>query len=226
MSSFGGFHTSNYAVGNPYNTAHVPNNILEYSDRKTFYERLVNTLFTLYWDTGNKFYYSRMQNKMKDEFFGPGFPSVKELRKSASLVLVNQHFSLNYPRPLVPAFVEVGGMHVKLPKKPTMSKEMKKWLDNAKDGAIYFSMGSNLRSELMPVKARQNLLAAFAELKQKIIWKWETDTLPGKPDNVMVTKWAPQMEILSKLLIFSKYLTILVARNKCIFVCFYSAFFD
>jgi UDP:flavonoid glycosyltransferase YjiC (YdhE family) len=202
MSSFGGFHTSNYAVGNPYNTAHVPNNILEYSDRKTFSERLVNTLFTWYWDIGNELFFFPNQNQLKDEFFGPGYPSVQELRKSASLMLVNQHFSLNYPRPLVPAFVEVGGMHVKPVEKSTMPKDMKKWLDDAKDGVIYFSMGSNLRAEFMPEMARRNFLAAFAELKQKIIWKWETDTLPGKPDNVMLTKWAPQMEILCELLYF------------------------
>lgn len=31
---------------------------------------------------------------------------------NASLVLVNSHYSLNRPRPLVPNVVEVGGIHV------------------------------------------------------------------------------------------------------------------
>jgi len=59
-------------------------------------------------------------------------------------------------------------------------------------------MGSNLRSSLMPEEKRIALLAAFGELKQRVIWKYEEESLPGQPDNVMISNWVPQMDILGE----------------------------
>jgi len=47
------------------------------------------------------------------EFFGPNTPHVEDLEKELSLVIYNNHFSLNGPRPLVPGTIEAGGMHIK-----------------------------------------------------------------------------------------------------------------
>jgi len=44
-------------------------------------------------------------------------PSVAEIEYTTSLVLLNHHFSINYPRPLIPNLVQVGGKHVRPPKK-------------------------------------------------------------------------------------------------------------
>ncbi|XP_059470209.1 UDP-glycosyltransferase UGT5-like [Neocloeon triangulifer] len=196
ISSFGGYPWQNYAVGNPYNPAYATNNLLEFSDRKTFWERFVNTIYNHYWDFAADLYYYPRQNQLARDFFGPGLPSVKELRKTASLSMTNSHFSTNYVRPLVPAFIEVGGMHVKPPTKP-LPAEMQKWIDEAEHGVIYFSLGSNVQSSIMPDEKRKAFLDAFSELPQRVLWKWETENLPGKPDNVMISQWAPQMEILA-----------------------------
>jgi UDP:flavonoid glycosyltransferase YjiC (YdhE family) len=63
-------------------------------------------------------------------------------------------------------------------------------------GVIYFSMGSNLHSSQMGDGKRQAFLEAFSKLKQRVLWKWETDSLPGQPKNVMLGKWLPQSDIL------------------------------
>jgi glucuronosyltransferase len=91
--------------------------------------------------------------------------------------------------------VEVGGMHVmratnKLP------ADIQKFIDEAPEGVIFFSMGSNLRSDQMPAERRDAFMAAFAELPQRVLWKWESDTLPGQPKNVKLGKWLPQQDIL------------------------------
>ena len=44
-------------------------------------------------------------------------PSIAAIEHTTSLVLLNQHFGINYPRPLMPNLVKVGGMHVLPPKK-------------------------------------------------------------------------------------------------------------
>jgi len=63
---------------------------------------------------------------------------------------------------------------------------------------IYFSMGSNLRSSNFKNATTKAFLEAFSKLKQRALWKWETDSLPGQPSNVMLGKWLPQSDILGE----------------------------
>jgi glucuronosyltransferase len=60
-------------------------------------------------------------------------------------------------------------------------------------------MGSAVYSSDMPEIKLKAFLEAFSELKQRILWKWEKDSLPGKPQNVKIGKWFPQTDILGKL---------------------------
>lgn len=43
---------------------------------------------------------------------------------------------------------------------------------------------------------RQILMNVFSSLKQRIVFKWETEDMPNKPDNVLLSKWLPQQDIL------------------------------
>lgn len=73
-------------------------------------------------------------------------------------------------------------------------------LDTAKDGVIFFSMGSNLKSADLSLEFRAGLLKLCGGLKQTILWKFEED-LPGKPENVVISSWLPQAEILGEFLV-------------------------
>lgn len=50
----------------------------------------------------------------------------------------------------------------------------------------------------MPPEKRQAFINAFNRLPQRVIWKWENDTMEGITDNIMIGKWMPQFDILSK----------------------------
>jgi UDP:flavonoid glycosyltransferase YjiC (YdhE family) len=130
-----------------------------------------------------------------EQVFGNDFPSVYELDSLPSLILINQHFTLNYPRPMQPNILEVGGMHVSREIKP-LAKDFKDFIDGAKEGVVYFSMGSNLRSDQMAPEKTKAFLEAFSEIPQRVVWKWEADSLPGKSANLKVAPWMPQQEIL------------------------------
>lgn len=58
------------------------------------------------------------------------------------------------------------------------------------------SLGSNVRSADLSSEKLSIFLNKFRSIKQKIVWKFETD-LPNKPDNVIVGKWLPQNDILA-----------------------------
>ncbi len=50
----------------------------------------------------------------------------------------------------------------------------------------------------MPDIVKDKLLKAFADVGKKILWKWETESMEGKPDNVLLKKWLPQQDVLGK----------------------------
>jgi glucuronosyltransferase len=76
-------------------------------------------------------------------------------------------------------------------------QDLETFINESKDGVIYFSLGSLVRAETLPKDKLEAFISAFSELPQRVIWK--TDDIVGLPDNVRTTKWCPQFEILSKL---------------------------
>ncbi|XP_044737022.1 UDP-glycosyltransferase UGT5-like [Chrysoperla carnea] len=164
-------------------------------DKMSFGERFINFYVHLY-QIWHRIYITtpKVLNVMK-EFYGPDADYSLDLDKQISLFLMNMDPVLGYPRPLTPNTIPIGGLHIKL--KGSLPKDVKEFLDNAKEGAIFFSMGSNIRSDILDKSKREALLNAFAQLPYKILWKFESDNLPGKPDNVMIHKWLPQPDVLN-----------------------------
>jgi len=78
-------------------------------------------------------------------------------------------------------------------------QDLQKFLDEAKDGVIYISLGTSVRSDRMPEERWRDFIEAFSELPQKILWKWESAHLPGQPANVKIGTWLPQQDILGNM---------------------------
>ncbi|XP_049943024.1 UDP-glycosyltransferase UGT5-like isoform X3 [Schistocerca serialis cubense] len=196
LSTFGGTDWMADMVGNPTPYSYVANPFLELGTHMGFLERLQNTLVGVGGKIVRQFLYlprldSILQTYLKD----PSLPSLSEIERQTSLLLVNYHFTHGCPRPLVPSMVEVGGLHVRQPKK--LPQDIQKFLDEATDGAIFFSMGSNVQSAHWPEEKRSAFLKVFSRLKQRVLWKWEKDSMPGQPPNVKTGKWLPQSDILA-----------------------------
>lgn len=182
--------------------SHVPHFLSYNSDRMTFFERLENTIISLYDALGRKFYYLPKQNRLAREAFtslenqlGGRLPTVEDLEKKISVHLVNGHPALSLPRPRMPGIVDIAGIQIKKPK--PLPQELQTFLDGAQDGVIYISFGSFLRSSDMPKAKYEAMLNVFRKLKQRVLWKWESDKIPNLPSNVMVQKWMPQADILA-----------------------------
>lgn len=55
-----------------------------------------------------------------------------------------------------------------------------------------------IRADTLPIVKREALLNALSKFPQRVVWKWENDTLPNQPSNVFIKKWLPQRDILCK----------------------------
>lgn len=58
-------------------------------------------------------------------------------------------------------------------------------------------MGSNAKTTYLPRSKIDILLSVFSKLKQRVVMKWESDELKGKPNNVLISKWIPQDDLLA-----------------------------
>ncbi|XP_046401741.1 UDP-glycosyltransferase UGT5-like [Ischnura elegans] len=182
-------------VGNLALPSFVPSLFLPFSDRMNFVERVVNFVSVLFYEYFFTYDLDPSFEEISRRFFGD-HPPLFELRRRISLVLVNSHFAYGYPRTLTPNVVEVGGLHINPPK--PLPKNLQMYMDEATDGVIYFSMGTNLKSVNFPDAKRNAILSAFSELRQRVIIKWEGDgPLPGQPPNVRLEKWVPQTDLLA-----------------------------
>lgn len=77
-------------------------------------------------------------------------------------------------------------------------QDVEKFISESKHGVIYFSFGSMLLGSSLSEEVKQAFMDSFRELPQRVLWKYENETLTGKPENVMIRKWMPQFDILSK----------------------------
>lgn len=106
-------------VGNPSPYSYVPDPMQNFSDRMNLWQRILNTLGITYQKLSRYIRHLPKQQAILEKYFSDyaPLPSISELGFSTSLILVNGHFSISYPQPLMPNIVPVGGMHVKPAKK-------------------------------------------------------------------------------------------------------------
>lgn len=84
---------------------------------------------------------------------------------------------------------------------------MRRWLDDSKDGCIYFSFGSMTRIETFPKHVLDVFYKSFEALKPaRVVWKIVKPEIlpPGLPSNVLTKSWLQQNEILSSYPIYQQ----------------------
>uniref|UniRef100_A0A2A4J325 Glucuronosyltransferase n=1 Tax=Heliothis virescens TaxID=7102 RepID=A0A2A4J325_HELVI len=168
----------------------------------SFSERVEELWARVRWQFLKTFITQPRERKMYEEIFGPlvarrgrTLPDYEDVIYNASLIFGNEHNAIR-DRPATPQnFKYIGGFHIEDPVKP-LPKHLQELMDNSKHSVIYFSMGSFLQSTSLPRKLVVELLNMFGELKQTVIWKYETN-LTDIPKNVHIVNWAPQPSILA-----------------------------
>ncbi|KAJ8930796.1 hypothetical protein NQ314_016373 [Rhamnusium bicolor] len=183
------------AVGNPTYPIAYPDFNLPFSTNLNFKERVLSVLFWITFKLGEKFIFTPFQNDILQTWIGEE-PPLNEISKNISMLLINASPIFNNIRPLGPKTINiVDGAHF-LKSKP-LPKDLQDYLDNAREGFIYFSLGSNVKSSLISNTTKEVILKTFSQLPYQILWKFEEE-LTGKHNNIKIQKWFPQQDIVSK----------------------------
>nr|CAH7731538.1 unnamed protein product [Callosobruchus chinensis] len=182
-------------VGNPSPPSYIPDWSVDYPIEMNLFQRTWNLIIktTLY--VNNHLIFYPGQKKIAEEYIPKGY-DYDSVLYNVSLVLCNSHESTNQAVPMVSNMIHVGGFHIKPSKK--LPQEFQEFMDSAKEGVVYFSLGSNIKPSMMGEDKKMAILKSLGKLKQKVLWKWDEDTIPGKPTNVKLAKWFPQQDLLGR----------------------------
>lgn len=183
---------TNFFVGNPNPPSYVVHSGSGYATPMNIWERIGNLFYYAYDVLLREFYLYPTHDALLKRYL-PNAPDLRELMYNVSLILLNSHPSYTEAVPLVQNMIQIAGFHVK---QEQLETELKNYLDESKEGVIFFSMGSNLKSRNLSPQNRKVLMNVFRKLPVKILWKFEEENLPNKPDNVRISKWLPQRGIL------------------------------
>ncbi|CAG9854841.1 unnamed protein product [Phyllotreta striolata] len=194
FSSVGAESKINYVVGNPTMVSFTPLIDTDFPRDMTLYQRIYNFLLYTFEAAVYKYHWLPFLDTLIQKYY-PGAPSIFDINYNVSLVLVNHHESIQESVPLVPNIIPIGGFHVQKPK--PLPKDLEEFLNRASEGVIYVSFGSVLKVENLPVDKKEILIRTFANMKQKILWKWEGDDVDNFPPNVKTAKWLPQRDVLA-----------------------------
>lgn len=186
-----------FNFGSPVLSSHPSNWELEnYTGLNlSFWKRLMNfrrTWYNIY------FWFNTFvvkQQQIAEKYFGKDIPHIVDVAKNMSLILINQEPLLAYARPEIPNIIHFSGLHIKKTP-PFLPKNLKDFLDDATNGFIYMSLGTNVKSKLLPKGMLEVFTNAFADLPYKVLWKFEDDGF-HVPPNVFISKWIPQQGVLA-----------------------------
>lgn len=188
---------SSHWIGVPNEGAYVPNIFSGFSQKMSFVERLTNT-FMIHFLQLQMNYHVNKQNEITKQYFGID-ATTSDLFQDLSLVLVNSHHSLHGIRSFPHSVIEVGGLHLSNNNTDPLQPEVQKWLDDSKDGCVYFTFGSMVRIETFPKEMIEMFYKSFEKIAPtRVLMKVakKEELLPGLPKNVMTQSWFSQIPVL------------------------------
>ncbi|XP_048381756.1 UDP-glucuronosyltransferase 2A2-like isoform X3 [Stegostoma tigrinum] len=171
--------------------SYVPATLSELPSFMTFTQRITNLLsysiqdlfFSTFWGQWDSYF---------SEILGKPTTFCETMGK-AEIWLIRTYWDFEFPRPLLPNFVFVGGLHCR-PAKP-LSQELEEFVQSSGEhGIVIFSLGSLVKN-LTAEKA--NMIAeALGEIPQKVVWSYAGEQPKTLASNTMLYKWLPQNDLL------------------------------
>uniref|UniRef100_A0A665TYF2 UDP-glucuronosyltransferase n=1 Tax=Echeneis naucrates TaxID=173247 RepID=A0A665TYF2_ECHNA len=172
------------ATGCPSPPSYVPRFFTGYTDQMNFKERIVNTLVS---------YYRKIHmggggdNEMKEECV-----LLCKMIIDSAIWLLRSDFTLDFPRPLMPNIVLVGGINCDV--RNPLPEDLESWV-SGEHGFVVFTLGTMVSD--MPEEITSIFLEVFRQIPQKVIWRYTGQVTSSIPENVKMMKWVPQNDLLA-----------------------------
>ncbi|XP_030613831.1 UDP-glucuronosyltransferase-like [Archocentrus centrarchus] len=162
------------------------------TDSMTFPQRVKNFLMSGVQSFLCKIIYAHFDD-LVSRYVGE-ISTYEELISHGAIWLLRYDFTFEWPRPLMPNMVLIGGINCA--KKAPLPADLEEFVNGSgDDGFIVFSMGSLVST--MPAKKAEHFLDAFRQIPQRVVWRYTGELPADLPKNVRVIKWLPQNDLLA-----------------------------
>uniref|UniRef100_A0A672K002 UDP-glucuronosyltransferase n=1 Tax=Sinocyclocheilus grahami TaxID=75366 RepID=A0A672K002_SINGR len=124
-------------------------------------------------------------SKLTDKMRRP--TSYCEMMGKADIWLIRTYWDFEFPRPFLPNFKYVGGLHC--------TPDMEEFVQSSgDDGIVVFSLGSMI--DKMPKETSNMIASALAQIPQKVLWRYGGEKPDTLAENTRIYKWIPQNDLL------------------------------
>ncbi|XP_010791405.1 UDP-glucuronosyltransferase 3A1, partial [Notothenia coriiceps] len=186
------------SIALPSPVSHVPVFSSQLSDHMSLWGRAKNLFYSVLSPVGQELVWRTFREVAERHLeSGPPPGGLKELHGGAELWAFNTDFSLEFPQPLMPYTVLVGGLLSK-PAKP-LEQDLELWISSfGEAGFIVVTLGSMV-SSVSVERLLVELVAGFSRIPQGVFWRYDPMRWPShldKPSNLMIGDWLPLNDLL------------------------------
>ncbi|OCU00121.1 hypothetical protein XELAEV_18005906mg [Xenopus laevis] len=172
--------------------SYVPGAMTALSDKMSFRQRLTNTMLYVFQDLTFLLMFQEDWDNYYSEILGHP-ANLCEIMGKAEIWLIRTFWDFEYPRPILPNFKFVGGLHC-APAKP-LPEEMEKVVESSGEhGIVVFSMGSMIKN--LSDERTNVIAAALSQLPQKVLWRYSGKKPDALGENTIMYDWIPQNDLL------------------------------
>ncbi|XP_029931090.1 UDP-glucuronosyltransferase 1-1-like [Myripristis murdjan] len=170
--------------------SYVPRFFTKFTDKMNFWQRVINTLMSLLEPLLCRLLYWHF-DQIAYQFLGEEV-GVAEVLSESAIWLLRTDTILDFPRPLMPNMVFVGGISCNI--RNPLPQDLESWV-SGEHGFVVFTLGSMV--SVLPEEIAAVFLEAFRQIPQKVIWRYTGPVPDDVPENVKMMKWVPQNELLA-----------------------------
>lgn len=174
-------------------------------------------------------YLPQQEALIKEAFELPAETTINfsHLYQRVLFLLSNSYNYFSPPSPILSGKeIKVGGFYIRPPKE--LSRDIKDFLHDAKYGAIFMTLPSQVYGLQMDMGVISNLMQAFAGMRQKVLFEWDGPKPADIPKNVLIRLWIPISDILAhpyvQLMVCGIYLKVFMHNSASHLIIIFSRF--
>ncbi|XP_047451333.1 UDP-glucuronosyltransferase 2C1-like [Mugil cephalus] len=172
--------------------AYIPYTATELTDKMTFTQRVKNVLSFVIGMYTLSSITEPVYKPVVRRYFGPDV-DYSTFFLDADIWLMRNDFIFEFPRPTMPNIVYMGGFQCK-PAEP-LPTDLEEFVQSSGEhGVIMMTLGTLLAK--LPQHIAEEIAAAFAQLPQKVIWRYVGQRPANLGNNTLLIKWLPQKDLL------------------------------
>lgn len=172
--------------------SYVPVTGSELSDQMDFFERILNMLVHISQSLQYYFITEPTYREVLNRYFPPG-TDLLSLEFAADLWLVRADFVFEFPRPTMPNVVYIGGFQCH-PAKP-LPEDLEAFMQSSGEhGVVIMSLGTLIAA--LPKEVTEAIASVFAQLPQKVVWRYIGERPATLGNNTLLVDWFPQNDLL------------------------------